>query len=202
MPRGPAGDVEHVVFTDHSIPRKPAGPVASKSAASASASELLPYYSYTATARDTAMAYALVALRDRNDSDRQRAFALLKQTADQGTADAGSLIYLAEFYRDAKDDTHALPIYEQVWRVDKTQYAAAAALGAYQMQRGNLAAAIEFWRAALAVNPAMTLVRVNLATALLRTGKPDDAKAMLEEALEFNPASPEARELLRNLRVP
>ncbi len=39
----------------------------------------------------------MVALRDRNDADRQRAFALLKQSADQGTADAVALVYLAEF---------------------------------------------------------------------------------------------------------
>ena len=42
----------------------------------------------------------------------------------------------------------------------------------------------------------MTLVGVNLATALLRTGRQHEAKAMLEKALEFNPASREARELL------
>jgi predicted CXXCH cytochrome family protein len=195
MPRGPAGDVEHVVFTDHSIRRKPV-PVG---VASSSIPELVPYSSYTATTRDLALAYAAVALRDRNDTDRQRAFALLKQAAEQGTADAAALVYLAEFYRDAKDDAHALPIYEQVWRMDRTQYAAAAALGAYQMQRGDFAAAIEFWRAALASNPAMTLVRVNLATALLRTGQPDEAKAMLEKALELNPASLEARELLARI---
>ena len=200
MPRGPAGDVEHVVFTDHSI-RKP-NAVVTKSVAPASASELVPYYPFTATTRDLALAYAAVALRDRNDADRQRAFALLKQAAEQGTADAAALAYLAEFYRDAKDDAHAFPIYEQVWRMDRTQYAAAAALGAYQMQRGNTAAAIELWRAALAVNPAMTLVRVNLATALLRTGQVDEARAMLEKALELNPASPEARELVARIPAP
>ncbi|MEO5923832.1 MAG: tetratricopeptide repeat protein [Bryobacteraceae bacterium] len=195
MPRGPASDVEHVVFTDHSIRRKPASPVSSRSTSPA-ASELVPYPSYTTTIRDLSLAYAAVALRDRNDIDRQRAFALLKQAAEQGTADPTALVYLAEFYRDDKDDAHALPIYEQVWRMDRTQYAAAAALGAYQMQRGNTAGAIEFWKAALASNPAMTLVRVNLAAALLRTGQVDEAKAMLQKALELNPISPEARELL------
>lgn len=193
MPRGPAGDVEHVVFTDHSI-RKPSGTAPAKPPSAAA--ELVPYFAYTATPRDQALAYAMVALRDRNDADRQRAFALLKQTAEQGTADAAALVYLAEFYRDAKDDARALPLYEQVWRLDKSQYAAAAALGAYQMQRGNTPDAIALWRAALAVNPAMTLVRVNLAAALLRTGQVEEAKAMLEKALELNPVSPEARELL------
>ena len=192
MPRRPASDIEHVVFTDHSIRRKPAGAVA----APAAVSQLLPYPGYTASTRDLALAYAMVALRDRNPADRDRAIPLLQQAMEQGTADAPALVYLAEFYRDAQDDARALPIYQRAWQMDKTQYAAAAALGAYQMQRGNLTEAIALWREALAVNPAMTLVRVNLATALLRTGRPDEAKAMLEKALEFNPASREARELL------
>ncbi len=83
--------------------------------------------------------------------------------------------------------------------MDKSQYAAAAALGAYAMQRGNLAEAIQFWREALALNPAMTLVRVNLANALLRIGNPGEARAALEQALQFNPTSPEAREMLEKL---
>jgi Tfp pilus assembly protein PilF len=192
MPRGPTSDIQHVVFTDHSIRRKPSA----SAAPSASDSPLVPYPSFTATTRDLALAYAVVALRDHNLADRERAFPLLRQAAEQGMADAQALAYLAEFYRDAKDDAHALPLYEQVWRMDKSQYAAAAALGAYRMQRGDLAEAIRFWRAALALNPAMTLVRVNLAKALLRTGNPGDAKATLEQALRFNPASPEARALL------
>jgi hypothetical protein len=48
--------------------------------------------------------------------------------------------------------------------MDKSQYGAASALGSCQMQ----SAAILLWREAQALNPAMTLVRVNLAKALLR----------------------------------
>jgi predicted Zn-dependent protease len=70
------------------------------------------------------------------------------------------------------------------------------------MQRGNLAEAIQLWREALARNPAMTLVRVNLANALLRTGNPSEARAALEQALQFNPASPEARALLSQIPAP
>jgi predicted CXXCH cytochrome family protein len=198
MPRGPTSDIQHVVFTDHSIRRKPTSSVV----APVSDSALVPYPSYTATTRDLALAYAVVALRDHNPADRERAFPLLKQAAAQGTADAQALAYLAEFYRDAKDDAHALPIYQQVWRMDKSQYAAAAALGAYQMQRGNLAEAIQFWREALALNPAMTLVRVNMAKALLRMGNAGEARAALEQALHFNPASPEARALLSQIPGP
>jgi predicted CXXCH cytochrome family protein len=198
MPRGPTSDIQHVVFTDHSIRRKPSG----SSAALVSDSELVPYPSYTATTRDLALAYAVVALRDHNTADRERAFPLLKQAAEQGTADAVALAYLAEFYRDANDNARAIPIYQQVWRMDKSQYAAAAALGAYQMQSGNLTEAIQLWREALALNPAMTLVRVNLAQALLRTGNLNEAKVTLEKALQLNPASQEARALLSQISGP
>jgi hypothetical protein len=198
MPRSPASDIQHVVFTDHSIRRRPVG----SAVALASDSELVPYPSHTATTRDLALAYAIVALRDHNTADRERAFPLLKQAAEQGTADAQALAYLAEFYRDAKDDAHALPLYRQVWRMDRSEYAAAAALGAYEMQRGNLAEAIRLWREALALNPAMILVRVNLAKALLRAGNPSEARAALEQALHFNPASAEARALLSQIPGP
>jgi cytochrome c-type biogenesis protein CcmH/NrfG len=198
MPRGPTSDIQHVVFTDHSIRRKPAGGGGTPS----SDSELIPYPSYMASTRDLALAYAMVALRDHNSTDRERAFPLLRQAAAEGTADAQALAYLAEFYRDAKDDAHALPIYQQVWRMDRSQYAAAAALGAYAMQRGNVAEAIQLWRAALALNPAMVLVRVNLAKALLRGGNSGEARAMVEEALKYNPASPEARTLMGQIVRP
>jgi len=198
MPRGQTTDIQHVVFTDHSIRRKP---LASTAAPSPNA-ELTPWPSYTATTRDLALAYAVVALRDHNASDLARAFPLLKQSAADGTADSVALAYLAEFYRDAKDDAHALPLYQQVWQTDKSQYAVAAALGAYQMQRGNLSEAIRFWREALALNPAMVLVRVNLANALLRAGNPAEARTQLEQALRFNPVSPEARSLLSHLPNP
>ena len=199
MPRGPANDIQHVVFTDHSIRRKPAG----SGGAPASDAELVPYPSYTATTRDLALAYAVVApARPQHKGIVNARSSLLKQAADEGSADAQALAYLAEFYRDAKDDAHALPIYQQVWRMDKSQYAVAAALGGYQMQRGNVAEAIQLWREALKLNPAMTLVRVNLAKALLRTGNPGEARAALEQALHFNPASAEARALLSQISQP
>jgi TPR repeat protein len=198
MPRGPTSDIQHVVFTDHSIRRTPGR----TGAAPTSDSELVPYPSYNATARDLALAYAVVALRDHNAADRERALPLLKQAAEQGTADTVALTYLAGFYYENNDNARAIPLYQQVWLKDRSQYAAASALGAYQMQFGDLSLAIRAWQAALALNPAMTLVRVNLAKALLRSGKPGEARATLEKALQFNPASPEVRELLSQIPGP
>lgn len=195
MPRGPTSDIQHVVFTDHSIRRRP-GRV---DAIPSSDSELVAYPSYTATTRDLALAYAVVALRDHNPSDLSRALPLLRRSVEEGNADSVAKAYLGEFYYDVNDNAHAVPLYQQVWLTDPSQYAAASALGAWQMQSGNLPGAIKLWQAALALNPAMTLVRVNLAKALLGLGKPDEAKAILEKALQFNPASPEARDLLSQI---
>jgi tetratricopeptide (TPR) repeat protein len=67
------------------------------------------------------------------------------------------------------------------------------------MQRGNVDEAIGFWNQALAINPALVLVRANLAAALLRRGRTEQAQATLRQALEFQPSFEEARELLNRI---
>ena len=195
MPRNPPSDIEHVVFTDHAIRRRARPPGGSLPADA----DLVPFGSGPASARDLGLAYAMVGLREHNPIYVERAFHLLQQTVASGRADALTLAYLAEFYRDRKDDAHALPLYEESWRMDTTQSAVAAALGAYQMQRGNVEQAIRFWRQALAISPALVLVRTNLATALLRTGHAEEAQATLRQALEFQPSFQEARDLLNRI---
>jgi hypothetical protein len=191
MPRNPTTDVDHVVFTDHSIPRRKA--TAPAPAADAS---LTPFAGGAAGARDLGLAYAILGQREQVDAYLERAFGLLQEAVARGEADAAALAYLAEFYRDRKDDAHALPVYEQSWRLDRTQAPVAAALGAYQMQSGHLEEAIRLWNEALAINPALLLVRVNLAAALERTGHPDQAQAVMRKALEFSPSFREARDFV------
>jgi hypothetical protein len=195
MPRNPPSDIDHVVFTDHSIRRHASSPSGSIRADA----DLVVFGGGAATTRDLGLAYALVGLRERNSIYIERAFHLLQETVARGGGDALTLAYLAEFYRDRKDDAHALPLYEESWRIDSTQSAVAAALGAYQMQRGNLDQAIRFWNQALAINPALVLVRANLAAALLRTGHPEQAQATLRQALEFQPSFAEGRDLLNRI---
>jgi Tetratricopeptide repeat/Cytochrome c554 and c-prime len=195
MPRNPPSDIEHVVFTDHAIRRRarlPSGPLPADA-------DLVPFGGAAASTRDLGLAYAMVGLREQNAIYVERAFHLLQQTVENGGGDAMTLAYLAEFYRDRKDDAHALPLYEKAWQMDNTQSAVAAALGAYQMQRGNFEQAIRFWSQALAISPALVLVRTNLATALLRTGHAEQAQATLRQALEFQPSSQEARDLLNRI---
>jgi tetratricopeptide (TPR) repeat protein len=80
--------------------------------------------------------------------------------------------------------------------MDKSQYAAAAALGAYAMQRKDYDEAIGYWDQALAISPGLVLVRLNLATALVQKGQTDRARAVLQKALEFQPTFQEARNML------
>jgi tetratricopeptide (TPR) repeat protein len=134
MPRNPASDIEHVVFTDHAIRRRARPPGGSLPADA----DLVPFGAGAASRRDLGLAYAMVGLREQNPAYIERAFHLLQQTVARGPADALTLAYLAEFYRDRKDDAHALPLYEKAWEMDTTQSAVAAALGAYQMQHGQL----------------------------------------------------------------
>ena len=196
MPRNPPSDVDHVVFTDHSIRRR----ARLSSVPLVVDTDLVPFGGGTASTRDLALAYAILGQRDRNPTYQERGFQLLQETVARGGADALTIAYLAEYYRDRKDDAHALPLYEEAWRMDPTQFAVAAALGAYQMQRGNFEQAIRFWNQTLAINPTMVLVRANLATALLRTGHAEQAQATLRQALEFQPSFQEARDLLNRIK--
>jgi hypothetical protein len=195
MPRNPPSDIEHVVFTDHAIRRRPRR----QSGSLPADADLAPFGGGTASTRDLGLAYAMVGLREQNSIYIERAIQLLQQTEASGRADALALAYLAQFYRERKDDAHALPLYEKAWQMDPTQSAVAAALGAYQMQRGSLEEAIRFWNQALAINPALVMVRTNLATALLRTGHTEQAQETLRQALEFLPSFQEARDLLNRI---
>jgi tetratricopeptide (TPR) repeat protein len=192
MPRNPTSDVDHVVFTNHAIPRRPA----SGSVAPSLTADLVPFGGGKTSARDLGLAYVMVGLREQNSVYLDRAFRLLQEAVAQGVRDPQTLLYLAQLYRDRLDDAHARPLYEELWRVDGEQYAAGAALGAYQMQAGNLEDAVRLWKQTLAISPALTLVRQNLATALWRTGHADQAQATLRQALEFNPAFQPAKDLL------
>jgi tetratricopeptide (TPR) repeat protein len=194
MPRNPPSDVDHVVFTDHSIRRRPA-PATDSARADA---DLVPFEGEAST-RDLGLAYAMLGRREGNATYIERAFHLLEETAAGSAADAQALAYLAEFYRDRKDDARALPLYTQVWRLDPTQSPAAAALGAYRMQYGKTDEAIRYWNQALAINPTMLLVRANLAAALLRQGQAEQARTILRKALEFNPSFQPARDLIKKI---
>jgi spermidine synthase len=61
--------------------------------------------------------------------------------------------------------------------------------GYLSMQRGDTAAAIEHFQAILAARPRETRARIDLATALIRSGRPAEGRAQLEEAVRLDPSN-------------
>lgn len=172
MPRNPVTDAEHVVYTDHSIRRRPVIPAK----ASTADGELIAFGGEHASERDLGLAYAIVG-------SKERAFNLLK-----GADDAQALAYLAELYKDRSDDRNAIALYERALRLDPNQTGAMAALGAYRLEAGDEEGAIRLWTAAIEKSPALVLVRMNLARVLARRGRTAEAEAVQKKALEFNPS--------------
>ena len=66
----------------------------------------------------------------------------------------------------AKTDRTAEQLYERLHRVDPTQSAAPANLGAYRMQQGRNEEAIRLFQEALRISPGLVLARLDLAVAL------------------------------------
>jgi cytochrome c-type biogenesis protein CcmH/NrfG len=192
MPGAAVSDADHVVYTDHSIPRR-AVPRNRKPPAEA----LLTAFGGAApSTRDLGLAYAIVALREQNKTYSDRAFELLREAERNDPNDPQTLSYLADLYKSRKDDGTAEALYERLYKADPTQSSAPMNLGAYQMEQGHYAEAIRLFEAALRISPALVLVRLDLAVALIHEGRRDEARAVLQKALEFNPSFKPARDLL------
>ena len=195
MPKNSVADAEHVVYTDHSIPRRPRALVAA-----APPSELVPFGGGEAGPRDTGMAYAMLADRTGSETARKRSFDLLRGRQAQLENDPRALLYLGDHYRRLDEDARAIPLYERAKELDPAQATAASVLGAIRMEQGQFAVAAALWREALSRNPGLVLVRFNLAGALIRMGDFQDAQRQLERTLEFNPSFAAAARLLDEIR--
>ena len=192
MPRSAVSDAEHVVYTDHSIPRRPI----TRNKKPAATAPLVAFGEVAASSRDQGLAYAITALREQNATYSARAFDLLRDAEKHDPNDPQTLSYLADLYKSRKEDQTAEKLFQRLYKLDPTQSSAPMNLGAYQMERGNDEAAIGLFKEALKISPALVLVRLNLAVALQRTGKRDEARAVLKKALEFNPSFSAARQML------
>jgi len=197
MPKSGASDAQHVVLTDHTIPRrpsrKPAGPAAVSDAA------LTTFDGTQASLRDRALAYGIAAVGRSDGADRARALTLLERAAKEDPADVEVVLYLAEIYRnDGKNDL-ARPLYQRAITLDPDQATASVGLGGILMERGEYREAIRLWTDALSKNAGLELVRLNLSVAFLKIGDRISAELHLRKALDLNPAFSPARELLKNL---
>jgi hypothetical protein len=196
MPKSPASDAQHTVFTDHSIPRRPRKQLLHASPDA----ELVAFGGQPASSRDLALAYGIKAIGQRGGADRTRALGLLQKAAQDSPDDVDVLLFLAERYRDDGKNDLAGPLYERAIALDPAQVTASVGLGGIMMEGGDYAAAIRLWTDALAKNSGLELVRLNLAVALSRTGQTSAAIAVLEKAVSLNPAFEPARRMLEQLK--
>lgn len=197
MPKNSASDAEHVVLTDHSIPRRPSQtrPVVVSDA------PLTTFDGTQASLRDQALAYGIVAAGRSSGADRTRALALLETAVQENPADVEVMLYLAEIYRNDGKNHLARPLYQRAVALDPNQATASVGLGGILMEGGEYREAIRLWTGALSKNAGLQLVRLNLAVAFLNIGDRRSAESHLRKALDLNPAFAPARELLKKLQA-
>jgi len=189
MPKAGVTDAQHVVYTDHSIPRRArAAGGASKDAA------LVAFGGGRASGRDLGLAYAIAG-------QPARAVKLLEEAERKTPEDVEVLIYLAEIYRNGNQGDRAEALYRRALRLDGTHVTATVGLGAILFQKGRFREAIPLWEGALSRNPGLDLTRTNLAMALWQAGDLRSAEATLVKGLELSPGFRPAAELLRRLRA-
>ena len=197
MPKRTATDAEHVVLTDHSIPRRP-----HRESAGDPDAALAPFDGAPASQRDLALAYAMAAVGHKTGTDRTRAISLLQTVVKEAPDDVDVLLYLAEIYRNDDKNDLARPLYERAIALDPRQVTGSVGLGGILMERGDYRGAIRFWNDALSKNAGLELVRMNLALAQLKIGDRSAAEQNLRKAVELNPAFGAARDLLNQLNPP
>jgi Tfp pilus assembly protein PilF len=195
MPKSPARDAEHAVYTDHSIPRRP------RASAGLQGIErsLISFWDTPVDDRDLGLAYAAVAGPDAGL--RQRASELLRKAEALDPRDVPVLSQLAQLYDQAGDEVRAIALCERILRLDPTQTSVAINLGAYYIHRGRTREAMRLWADALSRNPGLTGARINLAVTQYQTGDPAAAETTLLKALEYDPDNPTARKILSEVRA-
>jgi predicted CXXCH cytochrome family protein len=195
MPKGAVTDAQHVVFTDHSIPRRPRRPAA----APTGSARLVPFGD-PASARDTAMAYAIAAGRLGIDASRVRP--LVEAAHAAAPDDVEVMVSLAEIYRNSGDGAKAFPLYRRAIELDPAQLTAPVGLGGIFFERGEYREAIALWQDALRKNPGLVLTATNLAMAQWRAGDPKAAEATLRKVIDLSPGFQIAVDLLDRLKQP
>jgi tetratricopeptide (TPR) repeat protein len=182
MPKRKVRDADHVVFTDHSIPRR--ARVEARTSA-----RLIPFPGSRAGEREIFLAAAQKALRDNTAAPPTPAI-----------DDAEVLVYRAELHKRANEYEKAVPLYEAALARDANQVTAYAALGAIAMERGDAPAAVRHWRNALSRSPGLPLVRMNLALALLELRCKSEAEREIAEVIRLSPALDAAYRLRERIR--
>jgi hypothetical protein len=195
MPKSPVIDALHVVYTDHSVPRRPR-----PAALPPADADLVPFEGFTASARDLALAYAITAARQPPAPGRTRALQLLEAAERDSPDDSEVLLYLAEIYRTGGQPDRAIPLYRRAMRLDPTEVTASVGLGGILFERGQYRESIRLWQDALSRNSGLVLVSTNLAMAQWNSGELASAESTLRRVIDLSPGFQPARDLLRRLQ--
>jgi hypothetical protein len=195
MPKSNVTDAQHVVYTDHSIPRRQR-----TSTAVSARPELAPFGGGQPEPRDLALALGILASRTQSADDRARAIDALQPVERASPKDVEVLLYLAELYRNTDQANRAEPLYRRAMQLDLNQVTASVGLGAILMGRGEYAGAIQHWQDALEKNSGLELVRINLAMAQWRSGDLNAAERTLTRAVDLSPGFAAPLDLLQSVR--
>ena len=158
MPKSPAADAGHGVFTDHSIPRVPAQPQTK----TAPSWQLRGFSTADAGDRELGIAYAEVGVRTGNRQQQAEAIRLLTAAPQ----DAEVEVRLGDLEERAGAPDRALALYRSALRKDPNAVVALVNLGRLYGSQGFLDQAITLWREALKRNPCLTEAAANLQIAL------------------------------------
>jgi predicted CXXCH cytochrome family protein len=205
MPRLSSSDVAHTQATDHRILRRPDADPAPGTASTAAIApqpqlERFPAPAGPPTNRDLVLGWLALAQAGRTFANVQEEN-LLPQTAKEYPHD--SAILSAYAYRELvhKNTQHAKQLYESALQADPLNIDAAVNLGVLEAQSGSSTRALTLWRDAFERAPWRSSIGINLARLTCNLGSGDEAKLSLKRVLQFNPDSPDARQLLHALET-
>jgi tetratricopeptide (TPR) repeat protein len=170
MPKNPAADAVHGVFTDHSIPRLP-GRARPQPAASWT---LHGFSAADSGDRELGLAYAEIGVRTGNAREQAEAVRLLTAAPQ----DAEIEVRLADLQERAGNPARALALYQGALRQDPDAVIAMVNLGRLYGSSGLLERAIALWREALKRNPCLAEAGANLQIALRAKGDTAGAEAV------------------------
>jgi tetratricopeptide (TPR) repeat protein len=185
MPKGRSREGEHVVYTDHTIVRRPASRLEARRDL-----RLRTFWQGPAEDRDLAIAYA---------SFGDAALPLLEKLPSSD--DAPVLVQIGQFYDALGKEDLAETLYERVLRLDPSSAAAGANLAIYRARKGRSSEAIALWQDVFARNPALATAGINLAVAQLGAGDRAAAGRTLRRLLRFHPDLEMARQLLSRVET-
>ncbi len=170
MPKSPAVDAGHGVFTDHTIPRNPArkpeGQTGRARAQSAASWKLRGWSAADAGDRELGLAYAEAGVRTGDRRQQAEAIRLLTGAVQ----DPEVQVRLADLQERAGNPAGALALYRAALRQDPNAVVALVNLGRLYGSSGHLDEAIVLWREALKRNPCGAEAGGNLQIALRAKG--------------------------------